>query len=353
VLKVQGIAEFLTSCGGSALLGKVTSQFEGVKKAQLAEHFFLLGPASDPVVSVGPSIEPGMSWPATQRGQDDTASRKKRKKLLDQSAATHAPLGAQVVQRITDHLQRNGGSMPLGKLVSMVEGLKKVQVEQHFYVFPIDGPQAGNYVVSMTPPTNLATPAFAVHAATFIQEPAGETFGAKKKKRKVSMDPNAPPPLDSQTIEQISDFLVLNGGTTLLGKLTSAFSGLRKAQLEPHFALFQAGTGDGEWSVSLSQELASFSQQSAEGVMLNAAGTEKATKARRERKMRDPDAPPPPDLDEATVQRITSFLQQEGGSASLGKVSTVFEGVKKVQLEARFQVASVDGGSNCIVSAEV
>ena len=58
--KLEGITAYLSACGGAAPLGKVTTQFEGVKKAQLEEHFYLSGPTGNPILSLSPDIEPGM-----------------------------------------------------------------------------------------------------------------------------------------------------------------------------------------------------------------------------------------------------------------------------------------------------
>lgn len=48
------------------------------------------------------------------------------------------------------------------------------------------------------------------------------------------------------------------------------------------------------------------------------------------------DGPPPPDLDERTVQEMTKFLEEKGGAMDHGKFANAFPGVKKSQLEPHF-----------------
>lgn len=48
------------------------------------------------------------------------------------------------------------------------------------------------------------------------------------------------------------------------------------------------------------------------------------------------DGPPPPDLDEQTVEEMTRFLEEKGGAMDHGKFANAFPGVKKSQLEPHF-----------------
>merc|ERR1712066_283469 len=140
----------------------------------------------------------------------------------------------------------------------------------------------------------------AAHTPMLSPGPAVDTDEPKKKKGRTAFDPNAPPPepLDSDKLQQIISHLEMHGGTMLLGRLTTAFPGLKKAQLDPHLTLCREATGNGEWSVCLTPEFASLAPQFSEEVM-QSAGTEKAKARKKERKAKGPDAPPPPALDEA------------------------------------------------------
>jgi len=50
------------------------------------------------------------------------------------------------------------------------------------------------------------------------------------------------------------------------------------------------------------------------------------------------DGVPPPDLDEATVDAMTKFLEERGGVMDHGKFANAFPGVKKLQLEPHFRL---------------
>lgn len=63
-----------------------------------------------------------------------------------------------------------------------------------------------------------------------------------------------------------------------------------------------------------------------------------ATKKKKNKVKKDPDAPPPPALQQSQVDAIASYLQDCGGIARLGKLSTRFEGLKKTQVESHFVV---------------
>jgi len=53
---------------------------------------------------------------------------------------------------------------------------------------------------------------------------------------------------------------------------------------------------------------------------------------------RDPNAPPPESLDWEVSDKIATWIVSEGGTVALGKLTSVFPGVKKVQLEEQFVV---------------
>merc|ERR1711920_503302 len=70
-------------------------------------------------------------------------------------------------------------------------------------------------------------------------------------------------------------------------------------------------------------------------------------KKKKTRKPKDPNAPPPGPLDNEVVQKIDEYLRENGGSSSLGKVSTVFEGVKKAQIEEFFIIVEPEVKGSC------
>jgi len=318
-----------------------------------------------------------------------------------------APLGADVVQQIRDYVESFGGSVSMGKVTTAFEGVKKSQIEQHFCLVEAS---ASNYVVALSPELgNLA----------LLKQDKVAPAGPKKKKKK-TLDPNAPPPphLEEGSVEQIAMVIQENGGSMMLGKLTSQFEGLKKVQLEPHFHLSQL-TPHGEPIVSFSSATQLRPQQHQQRPPLASAAWPTAQahsrfrppgpqgqpwsggspmglhaappfqvrpgyatqlrfvglapgaglavpttmaadgdveppalaagKAKRQRKKADPDAPPPPDLSKEVVEQIVDFVQQAGGTASLGKLTTAFEGVKKAQLEPHFSLEKVEGAGEFTV----
>jgi len=53
-------------------------------------------------------------------------------------------------------------------------------------------------------------------------------------------------------------------------------------------------------------------------------------------------AEPPPPLGAEAVQQITALLQEAGGTVPMGRISQVFMGVKRAQLEDHFDLARED-----------
>merc|ERR1712008_397999 len=100
------------------------------------------------------------------------------------------------------------------------------------------------------------------------------------------------PQLDHAFVQHIAKVLIEAGGALPLGKLTTQFAGVKKAQLEPHVAV--------------------------------SAHPRSQTR-------------PPSEIDQVNV--ISAFLQLHGGCVKLGKLCTHFAGVKKVQLQPLFVIA--------------
>lgn len=241
------------------------------------------------------------------------------------------PLHEDKIAEITAFLDENGGTTSLGKLTTHFSGLKKVQVQEHFHVEEHADPENGDCLVSTFAPEDAP----AGVSFTF------ETKGHKARKVRASDDPNAPAPpeLDPDMLNSITEYLGQRDGHSNLGRLTSDFPGLKKAQLEPHFLLVR---GEKETEVWL------FGAEADSGA---GSISEPKKKKQKVKKERDPNAPPPPPLDEVAVQKIYEYISSLGGSAPLGKVTTVFPGVKMVQLsEGGFDVTKPDGSHDSLVS---
>merc|ERR1711924_98593 len=140
-----------------------------------------------------------------------------------------------------------------------------------------------------------------------------------KQKEKAPKDPDAPPPpaLETEVINEITETLEASGGVMFLGRLASKFEGLKKVQLEGHFELEH---GDKDTIVR------AFG---AEGDPTQGNLEEGPKKKRRRTDRRSKDATPLPPLDDETLEKITEYLNDSGGSAALGKLTSEFSGVKK------------------------
>merc|ERR1712166_1160901 len=147
----------------------------------------------------------------------------------------------------------------------------------------------------------------------------------KAKRAKTPKDPNAPPPpdLDEEMVQQISSYLEERGGSADLGRLTTDIPGLKKTQLEAHFVLAPQGGSPDKILVCLH----GF-EVTEESVVTES----QPKKTKKLRPPKDPNAAPPPPLDDGILQQIREYLEEAGGAAALGKVTSVFPGVKMVQL---------------------
>lgn len=139
----------------------------------------------------------------------------------------------------------------------------------------------------------------------------------------------------------ICDFVAERGGAVDLGVLTSAFPGLKKAQLDPHFAIDMLG--DFQHLVR-NEEVSSAA--------LAFAGTAKHSKEKKQKRPRADEQDPPPELEQHVLDDISEYLSNAGGAVALGRLTTVFSGLKKRQLEPHFYVASTGRDSDFIVSID-
>jgi len=186
---VQEMKIFLEDNGGSEDWGKFTNQFKGIKKAQLQEHFvFLPGRGAkrgsghwrialedfqeqeDPNEDAGADRALDEVDGGDDFGADEAQHRRKRRRggsdgagsalppapapppdeeeeegatqgarRAKDQAAPPPPLGEELVQEITEFLEAKGGSEDFGKLAAHFKGVKKVQLQEHFSLWPERG----------------------------------------------------------------------------------------------------------------------------------------------------------------------------------------------------------------------
>lgn len=240
------------------------------------------------------------------------------------------PLDNSVLEQITEFVTENGGSAPLGRITTVFEGVKKVQIEDHFNVEEVGD---GDFMVSSLDSPPLAT---RIRADPKVGARGNdEPRGPKPKKVKAPKDPDAPPPtdLDTDVLNKITGHLEACGGSLPLGKLATKFPGLKKVQLEGHFEV-QHGEKDSIVRVFGADNFAMAKANKKANI--EDMENRPTKKRKREKAPKDPNAPPPPALDDTKLEKITDWLNDVGGSAALGKLTTAFPGVKKAQLEGNF-----------------
>jgi len=346
-LAIQQIQGYLAQFGGSAPLGKLTSEYPGLKKAQLEQaHFQVVmtpGQADHMVFltgSSGGSVMRQMGHGIASASSQPKQSKAKRPR---DDHAPPEPLTEDQLKDIQMFLQECGGSVGLGKLTTEFEGVKKVQLEAAgLYITSAD---TGDYTVSLDP-NGIST------FDPYGMPPAKKAKKEKKDRR--GKDPNEPPPpdLELESVQKITEYLESCGGSQTLGKLTSVFEGTKKIQLAPHFELTQ-NPDNGDCTISLHGVDATPPATSQGSALDSTIDTNKgggaASKKKKRHAEKDPNAPPPPDLTPAQVADLQDHLVSCGGVTSLGHLTTVFSGLKKVQLEATPFVICGDPARNVFV----
>jgi len=264
-------------------------------------------------------------------GGQQGGGNKKRKK---ENGGPVKSIDESMVEQMSNLLFENGGEIDLGSMTSVFPGLKKAQIEEHFDVHVVgDGDGADLVVTSI---------------GAVVSEEKREK--AKQPKAKKEKDPDAPPPPDlgSEVIAEITAHLEDCGGSCVLGKLSTVFSGIKKAQLEAHFDVEH---GEKDSIVRLfghTGDMDAIGQGPAKkrkSPMVSGESKEKVKKEKKAKKEKDPNAPPPPDLEAHVINEITAHLEACGGSCVLGKLGTKFPGIKKVQLEAHFDMENSEKDS--------
>jgi len=366
-LEVAQVTNHLLAMGGALRLGKLATDFPGLKKAQLFPHFqVVMAPDQGDFIVALPGHDPTvpLALPAPTR-------KRPREQQPHQEALE--PLPEWQAQNVRDFVAGCGGYTPLGRVTTVFEGVKKAQLQ--FAGLTMVGGEGGRepFVCSGTleaeaalladqanapPESALFTDVASAIVPAFTGEPERKK---KKKKEQERKDPNAPPPppLEAEVVDRITALVQAHGGRMSLGKLTTTFEGVKKVQLEPHFLIRchnKEGVSSGDFTVSLHDgsavaELAPEVQQTlgllgtlgaplvavpqVPGPRLPAAAGVSKKKKNKAKRVADF---PPTMLEPSKVEEIAAFLHACGGAARMGKLSTAFPGLKKAQIEPHFVV---------------
>lgn len=174
------------------------------------------------------------------------------------------------------------------------------------------------------------------------------------KQEKKAMSTEGPPPLTRVQVQTIHQLIRDNGGSMKGGLLSTKVEGVKKAQLQPHFLIEQPPTGGGDYVVTIKGPLKglansnTFSKGSGKQIQrtpmkqIQSPPMGLANSNKKQKKKSDGAAPA--SLSDSQVQAIYDIIQENGGSIRGGHLTTIVEGLKKVQIESHFTVEQISSG---------
>lgn len=266
---IRGIVE---ENGGKIKGGILATKVEGLKKAQLQEHFQIV------------QIDSGDFWIAEADAMIEESA---------PSRATGEELEPDMVDAVRNEIEANGGEIDGGRLATILPGIKKQKLAAHFTLVESDS----SYVVRDEGPTPESKRALLPKKANAKGKGTGKGIGKGtlifpgkgKGKGKVSMQwgpggprvpmqadpmqmllqmaglPNYPPmrtnaysavnkgkgkakaptgPLTKSVVQGVYKLVSENGGSIKGGLLSTKFPGIKKAQLQGHFQVSDYTSGD-------------------------------------------------------------------------------------------------------------
>eukprot|EP00930_Biecheleria_cincta_P052697 TRINITY_DN3798_c1_g4_i1.p1 TRINITY_DN3798_c1_g4~~TRINITY_DN3798_c1_g4_i1.p1 ORF type:complete len:392 (-),score=91.07 TRINITY_DN3798_c1_g4_i1:300-1379(-) len=138
-----------------------------------------------------------------------------------QAAVPPEPLSQAKIQAIAQELSAAGGRLPLGKVCSKFEGLKRVQLEGIFELAQIGA-----------------------HGQVEVRLPGMEPVGVMMYGGEVVSQEMPLPPLEPEQIAQITSMIEAAGGIAPLSRITQQVKGVKKQQLEGHFEISSHRIGE-------------------------------------------------------------------------------------------------------------
>lgn len=142
-------------------------------------------------------------------------------KLAKQQAAPPEPLTQAKIEAITHELTAAGGRLPLGKLCSKFEGLKRAQLDGVFELAQIGA-----------------------NGQVEVRLPGMEPVGVMMYGGEVVSQEMPLPPLVPEQIAEITAMIEAAGGIAPLSRITQQVKGVKKQQLEGHFEISSHRIGD-------------------------------------------------------------------------------------------------------------
>jgi len=223
---VQQVTELLEAFGGETWMGKVSQMFKFIKRSQLEPHFEFKRVGDQWLVRL-PGLESAVAG--------DTAVAQV-KQLLGTGSAEQG--GAPAMQ--PPQMMQAGPNLPPLKAPAgysaMAGGFRG----------PVGSAQPGMRPVRMRSPAQMqARPPF------MAQQPMARPFGAAVTRAAAKEATEPPPPLTEEVVQGIMSLVELAGGIVPMGRVSQAFIGVKRAQLEGHFDLSREGD---QWRVAVPAE---------------------------------------------------------------------------------------------------
>jgi len=332
----------------------VTQKFPFLKRAQLEGHFDLdrVGQHGQWEVRL-----PGVAPVGGEMIVDGRAV------PLDEALP---PLSDEQIMAVKEALSAAPGQqLKLTEVIRAVRGVKRQQLQECFEVVRLD---KKNFLVNLAGPPGLsdgrdvrrrpqgstgirgAPLKFQEPSLTRLQRPPiGRSSRGPEAVPSLTFADEPPPPLAPEVLDQVCMLLQDQGGSANLGKITAAFKGIKRQQLEGVFDMERIGD---QWVVHMDEGKGKGKGRRPPGGPIRSTPLAKgygkgAAPLMRSSLLagkggvgggRSEATEPPPPLPEEAVSQIEDFISQEGGRVNMGRISQNFVGVKRAQLEEHFEM---------------
>lgn len=316
--------------GGVVPLGKICHDFLGVKRAQLEGHFMMNRVGDQwqvqhfegtmaPVASAAP---PSSGVQLGSGLQADTGA-------WQQTDVDLSFLDAETGEGVAKLLEEAGGVLPLGHVTQKFPGLKRLQLIGHFELDRVG--ENGQWEVRL--PGIMPSGAEIMFEGRAV--PKGEPL----------------PPLNASIVESITFALELQPEFTLpMMKILEIAPGVKRQQLEPHFEIMRidkkkfnvrlAGSSFQPPAPQSSRAASSFHPQTFQPQAFRPQAFQRQAFQPQAFQSQEPTEEVAP-LDSVAVQQVEEILLAAGGSANLGKVSSILKFIKRSQLEGHFELERI------------
>lgn len=240
--QAETMRELIFGNGGSMDLGTFMRSFAGTKKSQLESHVEVAMVGGKAMVSVPtwwtPTGEQAVRAQEARAAADAGIEEKKRlrneKKALDGTVT--AEIDEETGAQMSNYVMGSGGSVDLGQFNRNFSGFKRAQVEERFDLSKTGRDKNGRdtFAVMMKGTLGDVSLQSTMNKESSRRRPRGgrdSPYGAEQ----------VVVPLSEAQVAEIHTLLVGSGGSYDLGKLSRSYPGVKRVQLEAHFAVTMDG----------------------------------------------------------------------------------------------------------------